>query len=76
MVISNFLSDFFGGLEAEKENVGLSRTDRQHAAGAENFHHPLFHKFVTTYLEFTRTLHQETKHICDKDGLLCKMFLR
>ena len=32
MVISTFLSVFFDGLEAEKQNVGLSRTDSRHAA--------------------------------------------
>ena len=61
MVISTFLPVFFDGLEAEKQNVGLSRTDSRHAAGAENFYHLLFQKFVTPYLEFTRTLHQDTK---------------
>ena len=61
MVISTFLSVFFDGLEAEKQNVGLSRTDSRHAAGAGNFYHLLFQKFVTPYLEFTRTLHQDTK---------------
>ena len=64
MVISTFLPVFFDGLEAEKQNVGLSRTDSRHAAGgtgAENFYHLLFHKFVTPYLEFTKTLHQDTK---------------
>ena len=63
MVIFTFLCFFFffDGLEAEKQNVGLSRTDSRHAAGAENFYYPLLHKFVTPYLEFTRTLHQDTK---------------
>ena len=61
MVISTFLPVFFDGLEAEKQNVGLSRTDSRHAAGAENFYRLLFQKFVTPYLEFTRTLHQDSK---------------
>ena len=53
MVISTFLSVFFDGLEAEKKNVGFSRTDSRHAAGgpgAGNFYHLLFHKFVTPNL--------------------------
>ena len=53
MVISTFLSVFFDGLEAEKQNVGLSRTDSRHAAGgpgAENFYHLLFHNVVTPNL--------------------------
>ena len=33
-------------------------------------------QFVTPYLEFIRTLHQDTKTACIKDGLLCKMFIR
>ena len=28
---------FIDGLEAEKQNVGLIRTDSRHATGAENF---------------------------------------
>ena len=43
MVISTFLSVFFDDLEAEKQNVGLIRTDILHVLGAENFYHPLFH---------------------------------
>ena len=56
-----FLRWLFLPFYAEKQNVGLSRTDSRHAAGAENFYYPLLHKFVAPYLEFTRTLHQDTK---------------
>ena len=46
----------------KKQNVGLIRTDSRHATGAENFkYYPLFLKVVTPYLEFTRTLNQDTK---------------
>ena len=78
MVISSFLSVFFDGLEAEKGNVGLRRTDSRHAAGAENSRHLLFNKLVTPSadvltLECTRTLDQDTKNVCNKDGLLCNV---
>ena len=73
IVISTILSEFLDGLEAEKQNVGINRTDnRQHRS--RKFSPPgFFHEFVTSYLEFIITLHQDTKTVCIKDGLLCKV---
>ena len=63
MVISTFLSVLFDGLQAEKQDVGLSRTDSRHAAGAENVYHPLFLKFVRPYLKFTRHFTRTPKRV-------------
>ena len=77
------LSDFLHGLKAEKQNVGNNRTDSfslcdgnrsKTNTGAENFHHS-FTKFVTPYLECTRTLHQNIKTVFIKNGLLLKCSL-
>lgn len=77
------LFDFLHGLKAEKQNVGNNRTDSfslcdgnrsKTNTGAVNFHHS-FTKFVTPYLECTRTLHQNIKTVFIKNGLLLKCSL-
>ena len=41
MIISTLLSDILDGLEAEKQNVSMSRTDTVGSTGAEIFFPPV-----------------------------------